>query len=187
MDSRTSTDSRVPQIATMPDSLRDARRIAAAARELDAERLDLVVHHARADASSSAASFCTQFDIFSASISACRSISSSAMPVGGILTTGLPIARRRRRSTARRAAGRRSVISASFGQQHRALDRVLELADVARPVVAHQQLLRVGRRARRPSSSARRRSGAGRTCASGTMSSLRSRSGGISIETTFRR
>ena len=50
-----------------------------------------------------------------------------------------------------------------FGQQHRALDRVLQLADVARPVVAHQELQRVGRRARRAASSARRRSGAGRS------------------------
>jgi hypothetical protein len=39
--------------------------------------------------SSSAASFCTQFDISSASTSAWRSISSSGIPVGGVLTTGL--------------------------------------------------------------------------------------------------
>src|SRR6266508_1604230 len=39
--------------------------------------------------SSSAASFWTQFDIFSASTSACRSISSSGMPVGGIFTIAL--------------------------------------------------------------------------------------------------
>jgi hypothetical protein len=37
--------------------------------------------------SSSAASFCTQFDIFSASTTAWRSISSSGIPVGGIRTT----------------------------------------------------------------------------------------------------
>ena len=37
--------------------------------------------------SSSAASFWTQFDIFKASTSAWRSMSSSGMPVGGILTT----------------------------------------------------------------------------------------------------
>ena len=37
--------------------------------------------------SSSAASFCTQFDIFSASIKALRSISSSGTPDGGIFTS----------------------------------------------------------------------------------------------------
>jgi transcriptional regulator with GAF, ATPase, and Fis domain len=32
----------------------------------------------------------------------------------------------------------------AFGEEHRALHDVLELADVARPVVAHQHLLRLG-------------------------------------------
>ena len=36
-----------------------------------------------------------------------------------------------------------AVIIGALGEQRRALDRVLELADVARPVVADQQLLRV--------------------------------------------
>ena len=75
----------------------------------------------------------------------------------------------------------------AFREQHRALDRVLELADVARPVVAHQQLQRVGLTSPSSfffSSPAKRRT---KNVASGGMSSLRSRSGGISIETTFSR
>ena len=76
-------------------------------------------------------------------MSACRSMSSSGMPVGGILTTG---ACSRAAPVVRRLAEPQIVGRdvRALGQQHRALDRVLELADVARPVVAHQQLLRVG-------------------------------------------
>src|SRR5213075_955855 len=70
--------------------------------------------------SSSAASFCTQFDMRSASTTACRSMSSSGMPVGGIFTAG--------------------IFSLPVGEQHRALDDVLELADVAGPVVPHHDL-----------------------------------------------
>src|ERR1044071_747251 len=87
--------------------------------------------------SSSAASFCTQFDIFNASTSACRSISSSGMPVGGIFTAAACS-----RDRAEPQGGRGDA--APFRQQHRAFDRVLELANVPGPVVAHQQLGGVG-------------------------------------------
>ena len=64
------------------------------------------------------------------------------MPVGGILTAGA-------RSPPADGAG--LVIAdlqvvhadrAAVGEQHRSLEHVLELADVARPVVAHQHLQR---------------------------------------------
>jgi hypothetical protein len=66
------------------------------------------------------------------------------MPVGGIFTTAA-CSRAPARSVAT-SPSRRSVAATArpSGQQNRALDGVLELADVARPVVAHQQLLRVG-------------------------------------------
>ena len=84
------------------------------------------------------------------------------MPVGGIFTTGLPSPDG---VLVDSSPSRRSMLVSmrTFGQQHRALDGVLQLADVAGPVVAHQQLQRVGRQAVDAASSARRRSGAGRT------------------------
>ena len=108
------------------------------------------------------------------------------MPVGGILTTG---ACARARACVVGDLAEPQIVGgdgAPFGQQHRPLDRVLELADVARPVVAHQQLLRVRLE---PVDLLLQLAGepADEELASGTMSSLRSRSGGISIETTFRR
>ena len=65
------------------------------------------------------------------------------------------------------------------GRQHDgALDDVLELADVARPVVLGQQIERVRRQLEIRSSGSRRRTCRRKCCASSGMSSLRSRSGG---------
>ena len=103
--------------------------------------------------SSSAASFCTQFDIFSASVSALRSISSSGTPDGGIFTSddvsrvpAVPAVADLAEPQILRAD------ELALGHQNRALDGILELADVAGPVVAQQHLLRFRVDARRSSS-----------------------------------
>ena len=71
-----------------------------------------------------------------------RSTSSSGMPVGGILTTeapsrGVPLVPK---SPSRRSS---TAMWRALGQQHGALDGVLELADVAGPLIAHEELQRV--------------------------------------------
>ena len=136
-------------------------------------------------ASSSAASFCTQLDIFSASISAARSMSSSAMPDGGIFTGEWPLPppcveaiSPRRRSSAVICVPSVSSIARSMafsssrmlpGQLYRISSL---LASESRPSIfffssPEKRLMK------KP--------------ASACTSSLRSRSGGISMVTTFSR
>ena len=137
--------------------------------------------------SSSAASFCTQFDILSASISALRSISSSGTPDGGIFTSA-DVSRVPAVPGVAASPSRRSSEPMNW----------LSVIRIARSIEFSSSRMLPGQLYR---SSIFCASGSSpshfffssppnfftKNMASAMMSSLRSRSGGISTDTTLRR
>ncbi len=103
----------------------------------------------------------------------CFSTSCSVRP-GGRPSAAGPRARRRRRK-AKSSAVRTPLLQ----RDERALDRVLELAHVAGPVVVHQQRAAPRPRSRPPRARARAPGGRGTPGRAAGMSSRRSRSGGM--------
>ena len=162
------------------------RRRAPAARELDAERLDLVVHHARAD----------REQLRRVLLHPVRHLQrfDQRVPLDVLerdagrrdLDDRRLVAAAARPSALRRAAGRRRR---SRGPRPAASPaRSCSRARGCCPASCSASAASARRaRGRRSSSSARAANLRMNVFASGTMSSLRSRSGGISIETTFSR
>ena len=96
--------------------------------------------------------------------------------------------RRRRRSRGRSRSPRSAACTTSSARhQDGALDRVVELAHVARPGVIEQRLRARRHRSRRGACGSAARGAARKCAASSGMSSRRSRSGGTRISIVFRR
>ena len=94
----------------------------------------------------------------------------------------------RHRRRRRRQIGQGVHVQHVAAREHdRALDHVLQLADVARPLVGDERATSPRARRRRCACRPGARSGAGSACTSGGMSSARSRSGGSAIGNTFSR